>query len=199
MHLQPGVGRERTGRHHRPCIVVGSRSTEEIAVPELTVPEVRLSDIKLPDVDISKMEMPKVDFSKVDMPKIDLSKVELPKIDLSKIELPKVGREERGGFPFLPIAAFLAVIAAIGAALWLVSSPTATARVRESADRTWRKVTRQATDVIRYDEDDDLASLLPNPDQTRPTGEEEAWPDTFAELGESVSVTPKSTTDQPAV
>jgi len=189
MHLQPGFRQDPSGRHHRRCIVVVSRSTEEIAVPELTMPEVRLSDIKLPDVDLSKLEMPKVDLSKVD----------LPKIDLSKIEMPKVGREDRGGFPFLPIAAFMAVIAAIGAALWLVSSPGATARVRDSADRTWRKVTRQATDVIRYDEDDDLASLLPNPDQTRPTGEEEAWPDTFAELGESIKADTKSTTDQPAV
>ncbi len=79
------------------------------------------------------------------------------------LELPKAGREQRGnGLPFLPIAAFVAVMAAIAAAFWLVTSPTAATRVRDSADRTWRKVTRQATDMVRYDAEDDLASLLPS-------------------------------------
>jgi hypothetical protein len=173
------------------------------AMPELTMPEVRLKDVKRPEVDLSKVEMPKIDLSKVELPKVDLSKVEMPKVDLSKIEMPKIDLskmtrqpQQRNGFPFLPIAAFVAVMAAIGAALWLVTSPTATTRVRESADRTWRKVTRQATDMIRYDEDDDLASLLPNPDQTRPTAEEEAWPDTLADLGDTVKT--GKTSDNPA-
>lgn len=124
--------------------------------------------------------LPEVDLTKVRIPELDLSNVELPKVDLSKaveghvktvtdwadgLELPKVGREQRsGGFPFLPIAAFVAVMAAIAAAFWLVSSPTAATRVRDSADRTWRRVTRQATDMVRYDADDDLASLLPSRD-----------------------------------
>ena len=40
--------------------------------------------------------------------------------------------------------------------------------------------------MVRYDQDDHLGSLLPNPDQTRPTAEAETWPDTYAELGETV-------------
>ncbi len=161
---------------------------------ELTMPEVRLKDIKLPEVDLTKVELPKVDLSRVELPKVDLSKVELP-----KLELTKVTREQRSaGFPFLPIAAFVAVIAAIGAALWLITSPTATTRVRESADRTWRKVTRQATDVIRYDEDNDLASLLPESGHTRPSADEEAWPDSLADLGATVGAGTASTTEQSA-
>ena len=70
-------------------------------------------------------------------------------------------------------------------------------RVRETADRTWRKVTGQQTDLIRYDDEEDLTSLLPNPDVQRPSGEEESWPDTFAELGESVSADATSTTERP--
>ena len=164
-------------------------------MPELTIPEVRLTDIKLPEVDLTKVEMPKVDLSKVELPKIDLSKIDLP-----KMELPRITREQRGsGFPFLPITAFVAVIAAIGAALWLITSPTATTRVRDTADRTWRKVTRQATDMIRYDEDGDLASLLPDPDQTRPSAEMETWPDTLADLGDSVAADTASTTERPAL
>ena len=38
--------------------------------------------------------------------------------------------------------------------------PTAAVKVRDTADRTWRRVTGQNTDLIRRDDDSDLASLL---------------------------------------
>ena len=38
---------------------------------------------------------------------------------------------------------------------------------------------------------------LPNPSVDRPTAEEESWPDTFAELGQSVAADTKSTIERP--
>jgi hypothetical protein len=184
-------------------------------MPEITLPEVKLPDVKLPD---GLRDMNRRDIQaalqervprKVDLPDVDLSKVDLSKVELSKsverrlrdVDLPKAVEDRLPGRrrtnPILPIAAMLAVGAAIAAAWWLITSPTAAVRVRDTADRTWRKVTGQSMDVIRYDDDDDLASLLPNPSVGRPTGEEEAWPDTFAELGESVTADTATTTDRP--
>jgi hypothetical protein len=186
-------------------------------MPDITMPEVKLPDVKLPeglremnrhDIQAAISErMPK----KVDMPDVDLSKVDLPKIDLAKaqksverrmkdVELPKAIEDRlprRRTNPVLPIAAFLAVSAAIAAAWWLITSPTAAVRVRDTADRTWRKVTGQTTDIVRYDDEQDLASLLPNPSVDRPTAEEESWPDTFSELGQSVTADTASTIERP--
>jgi hypothetical protein len=180
-------------------------------MPEITLPEVRLPEVKLPEGlremnrrDIQSAlndRMPKkIELPDVDLSKIDLSKVELPKAVEER--LPKVVEERlpnrRRTNPVLPLVAFAAVMAAIAAAWWLITSPTATARVRETADRTWRKVTGQSTDLMRYDDDNDLGSLLPNPDQTRPSTESETWPETFSELGDAVSADTTSTTDQPS-
>jgi hypothetical protein len=192
-------------------------------MPDISMPEVHLPDIKLPEGlrDINRRDiqnaindrMPK----KIEMPDVDLSKVELPKavedrlkqvekkldsIDLSKIELPKAvqdrlpGRRRRN--PILPLAALLAVGSAFAAAWWLITSPTATIRVRETADRMWRKVTGQETDLVRYDQDEDLGSLLPDPNQTRPSIEAETWPDTFSDLGETVRAGNGSATEDKA-
>jgi hypothetical protein len=181
-------------------------------MPDISLPDVHLPDLKLPDGlrDINRRDiqsaindrMPK----RIDMPDVDLSKVELPKavedrlkqvekrldsIDLSKVDVRKAvearmpGRKRSN--PILPLAAVLAVGSAIAAAWWLITSPTAADRVRIGADRMWRKVTGQATDVVRYDQEDDLGSLLPNPNQTRPAVEAETWPDSYSELGETVS------------
>jgi hypothetical protein len=192
-------------------------------MPDISMPEVHLPDLKLPEGlrDINRRDiqnaindrMPK----KIEMPDVDLSKVELPKavedrlkqvekkldsIDLSKVELPKAvqdrlpGRRRRN--PILPLAAILAVGSAFAAAWWLITSPTATIRVRETADRMWRKVTGQETDLVRYDQDEDLGSLLPDPNQTRPSIEAETWPDTFSDLGETVRAGNGSATEDKA-
>jgi len=184
-------------------------------MPDISLPDVHFPDIKLPDGlrDMSRRDiqsaindrMPR----KVEMPDIDLSNVQLPKvvderlkmvekrldaIDLSTIPLPKAVenrlRPKRRTNPILPFAAILAVGSAFAAAWWLITSPTAAVRVRETADRAWRRLTGQELAMTRYDDDDDLASLVPTPEDTnvsRPATESDAWPDTFSDLGESVS------------
>jgi hypothetical protein len=180
-------------------------------MPDITLPEVKLPDIKLPDGlrDMNRKDiqnalndrLPK----KVEMPDVDLSRVEIPKavddrlkrvekwvdsIDLSKTAAGKAVDERihpRRANPLLPIAALIAVLSAMAAAVWLITSPTAATRVRETADRTWRKVTGQQTDLIVRDDDGDLASLL---DASSDTGSTDAsvWPDSASgtrELGGS--------------
>jgi hypothetical protein len=217
MHLQPGRSRAGRAVNHGTGMVVVTRSRGDTPMPDITLPEVKLPDVKLPeglrdmnrrDIQAAlndrmpkKVEMPDVDLSKVDLPKVDLAKAQksverrLKDVDLPKAVEDRLPRQRTN--PILPIAAFLAVSAAIAAAWWLITSPTAALRVRESADRTWRKVTRQTTDLVRYDDDQDLASLLPDPSVDRPTAEEESWPDTFAELGQSVAADTKSTIERP--
>ena len=168
-------------------------------MPDITMPEVKLPDIKLPDGlrDMNKRDiqsaigdrLPK----KVEMPDVDLSKVEVPKavddrlkrvekwvdsIDLSKTAAGKAVDERlhpRRPNPLLPIAALIAVLSAMAAAVWLITSPTAATRVRETADRTWRKVTGQQTDLMVRDDDGDLASLLDASSETAPVGDSSAW------------------------
>jgi hypothetical protein len=204
--------------NHGTGMVVVIPSRGDTPMPDITLPEVKLPDVKLPE---GLREMNRHDIQaafndrkpkKVEMPDIDLSKVDLPKVDLAKaqksverrlkdVDLPKAVEDRLPGRrrtnPILPVAAFLAVSAAIAAAWWLITSPTAAVRVRETADRTWRKVTGQTTDLVRFDDDQDLASLLPDPSIDRPTAEEESWPDSFAELGESVAAGTASTTKRP--
>jgi hypothetical protein len=186
----------------------GQHEPEGDPMPDLSLPELHFPDIKLPDGlrDMNRHDiqnaisdrMPK----KIEMPEIDLSNVDLPKAvedrlgkiekAINKIDLPKAvearlpGRKRTN--PILPIAALLAVGAMFAAAWWLITSPTASGKVREAADRIKARISGQETGMTRYDDDTDLGSLLPNPDQTRPTVENETWPDTFAELGETVSV-----------
>ena len=174
-------------------------------MPDITLPEVKLPDIKLPDGlrDMNKRDiqnalgdrMPK----KVEMPDVDLSKVEVPKavddrlkrvekwvdsIDLSKTAPAKAidaRRNRRRPNPLLPIAALVAVLSAMAAAVWLITSPTAATKVRETADRTWRRVTGQNTDLIRRDDDGDLASLLDS-SHTTDTSEAGTWAGTGSDV-----------------
>jgi len=157
-------------------------------MPDLAMPEIHLPDIKLPEGlrDMNRQDIQNAISDR--MPR----KIEMPDVDLSKLELPKAvedrmpGRRKRSN-PILPIAALFAIGSMIAAAWWLISSPTASTRVRETADRIKARMTGQETGLQRFDDEADLGSLLPNPDQTPPTVEGEAWPDAFAELGETVS------------
>ena len=187
-------------------------------MPDLSLPEIHLPDIKLPEGlrdmnrhDIQnaisdrmprKVEMPDIDLSKVDLPKAvedRLSKVEKA---LSKMDLPKAvesrlpGRKRTN--PVLSIAAVVAVLSMFAAAWWLITSPTASLKVREAAGRIKTRVTGEETGLARYDNDTDLGSLLPNPDETRPSVETETWPDTLADLQETVSAGNGSTSEHPA-
>ena len=176
-------------------------------MPDLSLPEIRLPDIKLPEGlrDMNRHDiqnaigdrMPK----KIEMPDVDLSKVELPKaIDdrlsqlekaINKIDLPKAVEDRIPGRkrsnPILPLAALIAVGSMFAAAWYLITSPTASVKVRETADRIKAKVTGQESALERFDDDKDLGSLLPDPDQTRPSLENETWPDTMSDLGDTVA------------
>jgi hypothetical protein len=221
MHLQPRSGEGRSARDDGTGIV--DANPEETHMPDISLPEVHLPEIKLPS---GLRDMTRKDIqsalndripSRIEMPDVDLSNIQLPKavedrlktvekrldsIDLSKVELPRaiesrLPRKRRSN-PVLPVAALLAVTSAIAAAWWLITSPGATMRVRQTADRAWRKVTGQETALMRYDDDNDLASLVPNPSQTevtRPSAESDAWPDTFSDLGETVSAGNGSSTE----
>jgi len=186
-------------------------------MPDLSLPEIHLSDIKLPgglrhmnrhdiqsaiedrlpkriempDVDLSKVELSKIDFSKVDLPKAvedRLNRLEkaIAKVDLPKAVEDRLPRRKRSN-PVLPLAALLAIGSMFAAAWWLITSPDASARVRTAADRIKARVTGQETALERYDDDADLGSLLPDPEQTRPSVENETWPDTTSDLGQAVS------------
>jgi hypothetical protein len=184
-------------------------------MPDIALPEVKLPDIKLPD---GLREMNKKDIQsalgdrlpkKVEMPDVDLSKVEIPKavddrlkrvekwvdaIDLSKTSAGKALDERihprRRPNPLLPIAALIAVLSAMAAAVWLITSPTATTRVRETADRTWRKVTGQNTELMVRDDDDDLASLLPSTYENELQSDASTWPEPASRIGTDVGSSP---------
>ena len=178
-------------------------------MPDISLPEIHLPDVKLPEglrdmnrKDIqdafgdARSKMPK----RIEMPDIDFSKMELPRALEGR--LPKAVEDrlpmKRRSNPILPIAAFVAVGSMIAAAWWLITSPTATTRVRQTVDRLRYKLTGHETDVVLYDDDGNLTSLLPDPNQTRPSVEGETWPDTFSDLGDSVKAGNGSTTEHPA-
>lgn len=187
-------------------------------MPDISLPEIHLPDFKLPEGlrdmnrhDIQnaigdrlpkKIEMPDVDLSKVDLPKAVEDRLSRIEKAINNVDLPKAIEDRMPGRkrtnPILPVAAFLAVGSMIAAAWWLISSPDATAKVRETADRIKAKVTGQESGLVRYDDDADLGSLLPDPDQTRPSVEAETWPDTFADVGEAVTAGNGSTAERPA-
>jgi hypothetical protein len=150
---------------------------EETSMPDISLPEIHLPDVKLPD---GLRDMNRQDIEKA-IGRIDLSKIDLPDIDLSKIDLPKAIERRlpnrRRPNPILPLAGILAVGAMFAAAWWLLTSPTAADRVRETANRAWLKVTGRQTGMVRYDEERDLASLLPNqdPDFVEPAAADDAW------------------------
>ncbi len=147
---------------------------------EITLPEVKLPDIKLPEGlremsrdDIvqaahdvrSNVHMPrKIDMPDIDLSKVDLSKVDLSKIDLSKVELPKqisdrLPRRRRPN-PLLPIAGIMALGAMIAGIWWLFTSSATGPRVRSAVNDLKQRVTGESDDLVRYDNDSNLGSLL---------------------------------------
>jgi len=178
-------------------------------MPDISLPEIHLPDVKLPEglrdmnrQDIQsaindrvpkKIELPDIDLSKVKMPDIDTSKIDPSKIDFSKIELPKAVESRlprRRTNPLLPLAAVAAIGAMFAAAWWLITSPTASLRVRTAVDRARLRLTGQPTDMVRYDEDRNLGSLLPD-DQAHPAkrsaSADETWPDTYRDIGDQIA------------
>ena len=190
-------------------------------MPDLSLPEIHLPDIHLPEGlrdmtrhDIQnaigdrmpsmpkKLEMPAIDLSKVDLPKAVEDRLNRVEKAISKMGLAKAVEDRMPGRkrsnPILPIAALLAVGSMFAAAWWLITSPTASLKVRETADRVKARVTGQKTGLTRFDDDADLGSLLPDPNQARQSVEGETWPDTLADLGETVSAGNGSSTGHAA-
>ncbi|HEX5824452.1 MAG TPA: hypothetical protein VFY18_08355 [Candidatus Limnocylindrales bacterium] len=177
-------------------------------MPDLSLPEIHLPDVKLPEGlrDMNRHDIQNAigdarsRMQRIEMPDIDLSKVELPKALEGR--LPKSVEDrlpmKRRSNPLLPLAALVAIGSMIAAAWWLITSPTATTRVRQAVDRLRYKVTGQETDVVLFDDDGNLTSLLPDADQARPSVEGETWPDTLADLGEPVKAGNGSTTEHAA-
>lgn len=145
-------------------------------MPEINLPEVKLPDLKLPDGlrDMSRDDI--VNAARdVRLPKMELPRrVEMPDIDFSKVELPKQiadhlpGRKRTN--PILPIAGLLAVGAMIAGVWYLVTSPITGPRVRSAFYDLRAKVTGQRTDMVPYDDDLDLGSLVRDDGATTPTG-----------------------------
>jgi hypothetical protein len=152
---------------------------------EITMPEVKLPDIKLPEglremsrddivqaaQDVrSNVHMPR----KIDMPDIDLSKVDLSKIDLSKVELPKQITDRlpqrRRSNPLLPIAGVLAVGAMIAGIWFLFTSSMTGPRARSAVKDLKQRVTGERSDLVRYDHEEHLDSLLADAGEGRTMG-----------------------------
>ena len=187
-------------------------------MPDLAIPEIHLPDLRLPEGlrdmnrhDIQnaigdrlprKFEMPDVDLSKVDLPKIVEDRLDRIEKAINRIDLPKAVEDRMPGRkrtnPILPIAALFAVGSMFAAAWWLISSPSATTRIRWTADRIKARLTGRETGLVRYDDEANLDSLLPEPNQSRPTIEGETWPDTFADVGDAVTAGNGSTMEHPA-
>jgi hypothetical protein len=178
-------------------------------MPDISLPEIHLPDVKLPEGlrDMNRNDIQNAIGDKASkMPK----RIELPDIDLSNIELPKVleGRlpksvesrlpVKKRSNPILPLAAIVAIGSMFAAAWWLITSPTASTRIRQGVDRLRYKLAGNSTEVVLYDDDGNLTSLLPEPNQTRPATESETWPNTSSDLGVSVSAGNGSTTASPA-
>ncbi len=191
-------------------------------MPDLSLPEIHLPDIKLPgglrdmnrqDIQNAigdrmptmpkKIEMPDVDLTNVDLPKAVEDRLSQVEKAINKLDLPKAIEDRMPGRkrsnPILPLAALLAVGSMFAAAWWLITTPSASQKVRETADRIKARVTGQETAVERYDDDADLGSLLPDPSQTRPSVENETWPDTMADLGETVAAGNGASVERPGV
>lgn len=168
-------------------------------MPEINLPEVKLPEFKWPD---GLREMSRDDIVNaardVRMPKrSDLPDIDLSKIDLSKIELPKqisdrLPKRKRTN-PILPIAGFVAIGAAIVAAWWLITSPVTGPRIRHAVNDLKARMNGESNDLVRYDDDKDLGSLLadsPTASRSALTSDPYTSSDGMTDLGDGVPVGP---------
>jgi hypothetical protein len=133
---------------------------------EITLPEVKLPDIRLPG---GLREMTRDDIvhaaKDVRMPKMELpSRIEIPDIDLSKVDLPKPIADRlpkrRRSNPLMPIAGLFAIGAVIAGIWYLVTSPVTGPRVKHAFNDLRARMNGQSNDLVRYDNDSDLGSLV---------------------------------------
>jgi hypothetical protein len=129
-------------------------------MPEITLPEVKLPEFKVPD---GLREMTRDDIvnaaKDVKLPK----QIKMPDIDLSKVDLPKEIEERMPGRrrtnPMIPLLALTVVGLAVVAAWWLFTSATTGPRVRRAVDDLRTRMQGEPSDLIRYDNEEDLGSL----------------------------------------
>ena len=130
---------------------------------EITMPEVKLPDIKLPDGlrDMTRDDIVKAAHDvrdslpkRADMPDIDFSKVQVPHQITDRLP----GRKRTN--PLVPVVGLVAVGAAIAAVWWLFTSSITGPRVRRGVADIRNRLTGESTDVVRYDNESDLGSLL---------------------------------------
>jgi hypothetical protein len=123
------------------------------------MPEIQLPEVKLPEGlrDMTKDDIVQA-VKEVKMPKVDLSDLHLP--DEINDRLP--GRRRTN--PLIPLVALTAVGALIAAAWWLITSPVTGPRIRRAVDDVKSRMNGQDTDMIRYDNETDLASLVSHDD-----------------------------------
>jgi len=134
-------------------------------MPEITLPEVKLPDIKLPD---AFREMSRDDIVQaardVRMPRVDLKKIDMPDIDLSDVDLPKAIADRlprrRRTNPLIPFVGLAAIGAAIAGVWWLFTSPVTGPRARHFAYTVRARLTGEPNDVVRYDNEANLSSLV---------------------------------------
>jgi hypothetical protein len=163
-------------------------------MPEINLPEVRLPELKLPE---GLRDMTREDFVNAarDMRLPRMSDL-LPDIDLSKIDLPKPIADRmpnrRRPNPILPIAAFLAIGAAIVAAWWLVTSSVTGPRIRGAVNDLKSRVTGESNGLVRYDNEADLGSLVVDTSDANGSSMPLSSYDTtnMSDLGEGVPVGP---------
>jgi hypothetical protein len=129
-------------------------------MPEVNMPDVKLPSMKLPDGlrDMSREDI--VNAAK----DIRMPKLEMPDIDFSKVELPKQVTDRLPGRkrsnPILPIAGVVALGAMVAAAWYLITSPVTGPRIRSAVNDLKARMNGEPTDLIRYDDEKDLGSLI---------------------------------------
>jgi hypothetical protein len=171
-----------------------NRTVKEMHMPEINLPEVKLPEFKWPEGlrDMSRDDI--VNAARdVRMPK----RSDLPDIDFSKIELPKqisdrLPNRKRTN-PLLPIAGFVAIGAAIAAAWWLITSPVTGPRIRHAVNDLKARMNGESNDLVRYDDDKDLGSLLadsPTASRSSMTADPYTSSDGMTDLGDGVPVGP---------
>ena len=140
---------------------------------DITMPEVKLPDIKLPDGlrDMTKDDLIQArdEFVKVAKDAAKRRKdaeedLEFPDVDLSKVELPDEIADRLPGRsrpnPFIPLLALTVVGLVVVAAWWLITSSLTGPRVRRAIDDARNRMSGEPKDLVRYDNDRDLGSLV---------------------------------------
>jgi len=130
-------------------------------MPGITLPQDKLPEIKLPD---GLREMTRDDIVQaardVKLPK----QIKMPDFDLSKVDLPDAIEDRMPGRrrtnPVIPVLALTVVGLAVVAAWWLFTSATTGPRVRRAVDDLRTRMQGEPSDLIRYDNEDNLGSLL---------------------------------------